>query len=403
MTPMHLVFVGHCHPDTPHVCGTRTREFAEACARAGHRVVLLTETLYGHPAEITPAGLAAALDHHDWDTPFRLACAPVPNRLVAALREGRIPALLRQPLLAFEYLSRGGVFTDWRDGSQPYWPVLAEHFRPQAVWATFGNTDAWAIAQGLARLADCPWVMDLKDPWSVFIPRPLRRILPLRFSAAAATALSAQHATDLARWFHRPATVVYSGIETAWLAEPKAGQGTRRLLVLGGLYDQRHLDELMAGIQEWNQDGLVLTYAGSEIDRFRHASRAVTARIETPGYLDAESLACLAADSMALLYIRNPNALYQHKLIELLALDRPVLCLPDEAQESLAIAAELGATFRSCANGSALAQGLAQLAGRVCPINRTALARYTWDCQAEILLEVLRTAKAICAQMQHSS
>lgn len=384
---MRLVVVNHCHPDTPHVCAARLRDFARAAARAGHQVVLLTETLEGGPADFAPCDVPARLTAHDWAEPLSIACPPVPGRLVARLREGRVPRVLRRPLLAAQYLARAGLFTDWRDGARPYVAQLARHFRPQAAWASFGNTDAWAIA----RLLRCPWVGDVKDPWGVFIPPPLRRLLAARFrDAHGYTALSDQHGADWQHWSGRGATTVYSGIDDGFLtAPPPPPPGPPRLLVLGALYGGDHLAALLDGVRHWD-GGATLVYAGAEAVRFREAARGFA--VETPGYVELPRLRALAAGCHALLYVRNPAALYQHKLVELLALDRPILCLPEEAPESLGIARALGGAFRSCNDAGAVAEGLAALVGRPVAIDRGKLADYTWDAQARRLLAVLEGA-----------
>jgi len=392
---MKLVFVNHCHPDTPHVCATRQREFAKACAGAGHQVVLLTETLPGQPSNTTPTTLPAALDRHDWRAPFRLACAPATGRLIAAAREGRLVAPLRKLLIAAEYLTRGGLFTDWRDASRPYWEVLARAFRPDAVWASFGNTDVWAIGQGIARLAGCPWIMDVKDPWSVFIPVLFRKILAARFAdCAGATALSAGHADDARRWFAHVPTVVYSGIDESFLpVPPLAPIQARRLLIVGALYDQRHLATLMDGIERWCRGGEEIVYAGGESERFLAAARrfADRVRLKAPGFVSLDNLRVLAAGSAVILYVRNPNALYQHKLIELLAMDRPVFCLPGESAESHSIAQSLGGRLISCDGADELAAGLdREIAAAPPAIDRARLASYTWSAQSRRLLDVLK-------------
>lgn len=46
---MRLVFANYCHPDTPHICGVRVASFARAMAVRGHRVILITRELEGHP------------------------------------------------------------------------------------------------------------------------------------------------------------------------------------------------------------------------------------------------------------------------------------------------------------------------------------------------------------------
>jgi hypothetical protein len=297
-------------------------------------------------------------------------------------------------MLAASYLLRSGLFTDWRDGSRPYWPVLAKAFRPDATWGSFGNTDAWVIARGIARLAGCRWVADMKDPWSVFIPGPLRGILATRFSDAhGLTALSAAHGEDMARWFGRPATVVYSGIDDGFLATPPP-PAEMRLLLVGGLYADTHLETLVDGIGRWidtTTEPVTVTHAGGEGARFLKAAAPLAgrARIEAAGFVDLPRLRDLAARARALVYVRSPAALYQHKLVELLALDRPVLCLPPESGESLAIADGLGGLLLGAGDAAGLASALTEAMGRRVAVDRARLAGYTWDAQALALLEAL--------------
>lgn len=385
---MRLVFVNHCHPDTPHVCATRVVRMAEACARGGHQVVLLTQTLESRPPSRPASELEKSLEQHDWSRPFLVDCPPQGGTLVSRLRLGQIPRPVRLPLLAGQYILKSGVFSDWRQGAVAYVKQLARHFRPQACWATFGNTDSWLIARYLARLSNGKWVADLKDPWDVFIPWPLRKLMAQRFHPSAFTALSDQHVEQIHRWFGRNAVTIYSGIDNSFLAAPPPPPPIEptRLLLVGALYDSNHLSQLCEGLRRWG-GATTLVYAGSEAKRLRETLPDWP--IEAPGYVDLSQLRHLAAGCHACLYIRNPRALYQHKLVEMLALDRPVLCLPEEASESLVIAAHLGADFRSCPDASSLAQGLTDMLGRHHPVDRGRLSHFTWDNQAQRLLEVL--------------
>jgi len=157
-------------------------------------------------------------------------------------------------------------------------------------------------------------------------------------------------------------------------------------MMIGALYDQNHLLGIAEGLRLWGGQA-TLVYVGSEIQRFRTAMAGWT--IETPGYVDLPQMRQLAATCHATLYVRNPGALYQHKVLELLALDRPILCLPEETDEVLAIARNLGAHFESCASPEHLAKSLAQVIDNYQPVDRVALAQYTWDAQARNLLELL--------------
>ncbi|MHA1108506.1 MAG: hypothetical protein ACTSQV_05235, partial [Alphaproteobacteria bacterium] len=210
---MRMVFVNQCHPDTPHVCAVRLREFAAAMARRGHRVVVLTETLQGKSGGDAGGDFAQRLAGHDWGAPLHMACGRARSPLLERLHQGELPCGLRQAVVAGHFVLRGGVFAHWNAGSGEAIAALAHSFRPEMVWATFGCTDAWNIARRLAAFAGCPWVADLKDNWENFIPFGLRRVMARRYGDAAHfTVLSEVHAEVAAARFGVSATVIYSGI-----------------------------------------------------------------------------------------------------------------------------------------------------------------------------------------------
>jgi hypothetical protein len=311
-----------------------------------------------------------------------------------AARNGRLAKPLRKAVLAASYFFRSGVYSDWSRASRAYWPVLARRFKPDATWGTFGDSDAPLIARAIARHAECPWFLDLKDPWSVFIPPPMRRLLARRFADAAGfSCLSRQHGLEIERWFGQPGTVVYSGIDPVLLppVAPLPENAPPRLVLLGSLYNPAHLAQLMHGNGQWldtapaaTRASASLVYAGTEIDSLRNAARGLNVRVETPGWCDLDGLRRLGQNATALLYVRSPQALYQHKGLELAALDRPILCLPDESDETKAVLSDVSAPFRSCRDPAQVAQALADIhaAPHRPACDRDALARYSWDAQA---------------------
>lgn len=401
---MPIVFVNHCHPDVPHVCAVRLRQFAEVLAGRGHRVVLLVAGSQNLGASPPPDRVAIELEGHDWSRPYVLACAPRDMSLLARAREGRGPAVLGRALLAAHFVANGGVFADWTAGSRPYWPVLAEKFRPEVVWATFGNTDAWRIARGIARQSGCPWVMDIKDNWESFIPSAFRGILARRFGdAAAVTALSRANAGDSARWFRRPAEVIYSGISAGFLKDVPLppDHGAIRLALVGSLYAGEHVDALMAGIASWLRgrggDGepVTLAYLGPQTEAFRTAARALDGlcRVETPGMLPIDAMWDVIRRARANLFVRSTTGFFHHKIIEMLAADRPIVCLPEECDEAKGIVREVGGILHSCRTADEVVAAMRQIEaspGGPSGVSRQVLERYSWDAQAQVLEQVLR-------------
>lgn len=398
---MRAVFVNHCHPDCSHICATRAREFARAFAQLGHQIVLVTETLQPGDPEPDPGFLPTALKTHDWSEPFMLACPPVPSPVLEKLRAGQLPRLVSKTVVVLHYLVFGGVFTDWRAGTRPYWRPLASAFAPEVVWGIFGNTDAWAIAQGIAHEAHCPWVRDIKDQWTAFIPSPLRGMLARRFADAdATTALSLANAADAAPWFGPETTVVYSGYPAdidRLVTTASPPEKTFSLALVGAVYEPALLAELVAGIEAFldkRERGAVrLVYAGTDAKTVEEAFAPLRSRlhVEIFGQLPLARFSDLLCNAHANLYVRMPkNGWWHHKIVELLAAQRPIVCYPGEIDEAKRLAETVKGRLENPATPEALAnvldtlwQNRGEFGLRSDP---AAIATLGWEYQAERLL-----------------
>ncbi len=400
---MRAVFVNQCHPDTPHVCAVRMREFAAAMARRGHQVVVLTETLRTQDGDHAPDDPAERLAGHDWSAPLHMACDRAGAPLLDRLHQGRLPFGLRQAVVAGHFVLRGGVFAHWTAGSRAAVAALAHGFRPELVWATFGCTDAWNIARRLAAEAGCPWVADLKDNWDNFIPFGLRSVMARRYGDAAHfTALSEAHAEIAAARFGASATVITSGIPRSLPQDPDNddGSGPFRIVAAGSIYDGSALAAIAEGIGAWlERDGAgrdtEFRYFGNDHERVEAALAPLKGRcrIAVLPFVESAELGEGLARASVIVYPRHRPMLYHHKFIEFLATGRPVLCLPEETGECRAIAARLDAPFFSCGNATDVAAALSVIASGRCPqLNRAALAEYSWDAQSGRLEGVLQQA-----------
>lgn len=383
---MRAVFVNHLHPTTPLVGAVRLREFARAMAGRGHRVVLLTAGRDGEPGD-TPEGLAERLERHDWAAPLFAAAGPRAAPLLDALRRGALLRPLRQAMIAGLYLGRGGVFPDWADAVQPLLPVLADRFRPQVTWGTFGNTDAWIIARRLARLAVCPWVMDVKDKWDAFIPAPFRRLVARRFAdAAALTALAGSYRDHCGWRFPCRAQVVYSGVPQALLETGAQGPAEARVTLTGSVYSAATLAAVMAGLGAFARSDMTFTYAGADHRRVAEAARGLPCILDIRPYMELAELAELQRRSFANLYCCvGDHDRFHHKLFELLCADRPIICLPPDGPEALGLVAELGGALAACARPAELGDALAaawERRDRPVGVDRLRLAAFGWDGQA---------------------
>ena len=401
MTGLRLIIVNHCHPETPHVCALRARSFAEAMAKRGNRVILLSGTLCLDDVARSASELEEAMLSHDWKAPFQLACPPHRAPLLRRARLGGLPWLCNKAVLASTFAITDGPFGDWVDGTRPYWGVLTTKFQPQAIWGIFGNTGAWTIAREIAKRASAPWVMDLKDGWDHFVPAGVRAWMARRYtSAAAATALSEAHAAEIHSRFGYTAEIVYSGIPTEALEPPIRihDSTTSDIVVSGSLYDAESVNILVTGLDLWlknraNSTRPRLRYFGTDGKRIRQAVAGLdqSCEIDIQGYRPLPELFEALRNSRANLYVRSPKTLFHHKLIELLSCGRPVLSIHHESEEAQRITTELGGSLSGCASSDQLAFQLdaAWQSVKFTPPNQKAMSRYTWDAQAEVLEQVL--------------
>lgn len=359
---MRIILVNHCHPETRHVCAVRAREFAIALSARGHQTVLLTETLSGDEAVREPTRLAADLDAHDWSVPLVVACPPQGHALLRHQRAARIPALLSKPIVAGYYAIAGSVFADWGRGAAPYLSVLAARFRPDVVWATFGNTECLRIGQRIAKLSGCPWVCDIKDYWSTFIPTLVSKRLGRRFAdAAAMTTLSHGHVRDIAPFIPGEPTVVYSGIPQALVGATGAKTDPNRIMITGAIYDREKLSVLIEGICAWSDGGTVVEYAGHDGGLVAAAiqGRPQITGYEDLGYVPLETLHHRQSGALANAFIRSGPGWFQHKVPELLSAGRPILSLPGSDPESVGLAKQAKIPFYNCATADDVVQALA--------------------------------------------
>lgn len=402
---MRLVFVNHCHPDMPHVCALRLRKFAEALAVRGHQVVLLTETLIDQDAPFTPEQLEDVLSAHDWATPFFLAVKPEKDTTLNRLRNGELGWGVRQAVIVLRYLFESGLYGDWQKAAKPYLAPLARSFQPDVVWASFGNTGVWNIAQDVARQSRCPWVADIKDNWQNFIPKGLRWFMARRYQdAAQMTTFSFGQKDEADQWFHQKKTVLYSGFDVPEAAVQGRPESTHfDILLSGSIYRKENLSGFVDGLEQWLRDRSTIakpvrfSYRGNDQQRVAHGVERLKAlcKLDIGGFMPLADLIERQRVADVNTYIRMPGAfIFHHKLFELLAADRPVVVYPEEIKESEIIADKVGGAFYSCGAPGDVAMAFAksEKAGTQ-PVSFEKLAHYAWQGQAESLETVLENVR----------
>lgn len=378
---MRLVFVNAAHPEAPHVSGMRLFRFAQAMAMRGHQVVLLTGPNHGsRPRGGAAMALADRMFTHDWWEPLVVEITPRASWTLSAVRGGRLPALLRRTLTAWHFLVDGGTFGDWTRAAKPVADAVAQEFKPDLVWATFGNTSNLALAQRVARHAGCPWIMDVKDNWQAFVPAGLRRIMSRRFGDASGVTFNAEHHRSVALdWLDpRRSAVIYSGVAEPFYSERKApttSNGSATILLVGSTYSEEYLLTFLRTFKGWSERvaaagrGRVgFHYAGSDQLRVGAAvhSLGLSHVSVIQGQVPIEELARLARNAQATCYLWASFG-FHHKLLELLAVGTPVIAFPGEHPESRMLAACCDTEFSVCSGSDDLEDAFERSQRPACP------------------------------------
>jgi glycosyltransferase involved in cell wall biosynthesis len=395
---VNILIIHPVHPATPHISAVRAWRFAKELASFGHRVLLLTASRQGQPT----ASIDALADH-DWQQPFILAYDIASEE---AELYTRLPKSLRKAHTAWRMLRRGGKLNGWIASAVGGARGLGDRFVPDVVWCTFGQMEAVFAAKRIASGAGCPWVLDIKDNWELYVPHGLRRLMTWRTRGWAALTANARFTAEKARlWQGSEGTVVYSGVDESFFArEPDIdeSQETFCINLIGSVYFKERLESFLIGLRGWadslapeQRSRIVVRYLGGDEALVGAVAQHCIPDIEIKckGYVAASRMARYGRSAAVNVYIAHPGT-FHHKLLELLACGRPVMACPAESDESRALARQVSGVLLEASNSAQVSSELTKLhlswlsapgqAASPDPVRR-----YSWANQATVLEKTL--------------
>lgn len=395
---MNVLIVNPVNPRKRHISAVRAWRFSQEFASLGHRVVLLTAPLAGEALQPVED-----IVRHDWKKPYVLPCADevaaVLNGGIRTKRFGKLSTLVN-------LIWRGGEAGGWVRNALLAIERIKTIFEPDIVWCTFGKMEAVFAARGVAASNGCPWVLDLKDNWELFVPRGLRRLMVWRTRGWAAVTANAEFTADKARrWQHALPTVIYSGVDDVFYRSTTVAASLPiefRINLVGSLYHREQLQVLLQGIRRWTEGigkqasaEIELCYMGTDNSILVEALKQnpIGMRVRQLGYVDVAELALNCQHAAVNAYIVHSGG-FHHKLLELLACGRPLLVIPHEDVESRNLVRLSGGQLLEAVDESTVEIGLAEIyrdwnngvsGGMLMMPER----RYTWRSQAMKLEAVL--------------
>lgn len=388
---MRLLFVNHVHPDSNLVGAVRLQRFAEELAERGHQVLLLCAT---QGQADTPATFGQRISAHDWSTPLVLS---IPDDTANARRRAASP--VRRPLqrarTAFDLIVHGGPFWRWQHAARAFREPIRQLFAPELAYATFGNLDALAIARDYARESAIPWVLDIKDPATNFIPRPFRGWLMRRYRDASATTLNAEFQRQHSGcWANPDATVLYSGVEAS--TPQTSDYDPLQVAMVGSIYSDEAATILLRGFAAWRQTaapGATLHYFGMDTAQFKASAvhAGITGAVVAEGQVSRAHLLARCARMTALVYTVHPQHAFHHKLLELGALGRPIITSPGESPEADELCKRYGIIHSGAITADVVEAALTQATTTPTATMQALRAEMSWAAAATRLEQIFRT------------
>lgn len=406
---MKAAFISDVSPSRGHIYGLRFSSFARGLARRGHEIVLLSPTHAPIDTPVSVSDLPQRLAEHDWSQPLFITVEPRYTRLVEMSRDEGTLGLLRRSVTAYLLAAEGGVHGDWERGTRPLVCALANDFRPDIVWAVFGNASTLVVAQRLAALADAAWLPDIKDNWESYTPSAIRPIMRWRFSDASGFTTNAElHGTIAERWLEKKGHVLYSGVADAMAApaDARARNDVFLLALVGSTYRPDMLARFLGAFGSWldslsgeDRAHVHLRYCGSSRQMVEDAlaRTPLACAVEVTGNIPHDELARTCQGAMANCYLWAPFT-FHHKMLELLSTRRPAISFPGEHGESVRLARSVGGELLACQSETELVTAFDTMwrrwkSGDIggTPVDVSA---YSWDAGAAKLEKIFEAAIA---------
>lgn len=391
---MRLLFVNHLHPNTGLVGALRLQRFAVELAKRGHRILLLCAAR-GAPAD-TPETFMRRVAKYDWSTPLVLGVLdPSPLR-TATERRHSVLRLAHRAKTATALATHGGPFWRWQHAARAFREPIQRVFAPELAYATFGNLDALAIARDCAHASRIPWVMDIKDPASAFIPKPLAWWLMPRYRDAAAVTLNSEfQRSHNRRWAGDASTVIYSGVES-----PPATDGSydaENVALVGSIYTDEAAATLLRAFAQWrarDAPNATLHYFGIDGRRVTTIARALLANagVVIEGQVARRDLLARCSRMAAIMYAAHPQHAFHHKLLELAALGRPLVTCPAGGSEADALCARFHINHVTATTATAVCNALAAASATATANMTELISEMSWASAAARLEAVFERA-----------
>ena len=169
-------------------------------------------------------------------------------------------------------------------------------------------------------------------------------------------------------------------------------------VALSLIHNTSHLETALQTIEAWtisqpsNGKRVKLVYAGAEETKVQTILDRLNPSfdVELRPYLNQEDYYSLLKSSRANLYIRSEKT-FHHKVFELMAARRAVICYPAETEEVMREAKERRSRYYSCKSADDILEALKAAAVEPQSASDESLFQLDWRARSEVLERVLQS------------
>lgn len=340
---MNFVFINYVHPCSGSVSAKRLYSFAKESCAQDHKVIFICTGDHTAPDIYHEEVTKQRFEKWNGKEPFIIS---VPDTNVYFQKLHPVVNKIR---IAYNYLIHRRLFPRWEEGSIAIRKFILENYQVDMVYATFGDTTTIKIAKHLAKDANASYVMDIKDPWNIFIPAIFQRWIARYFNDVSAITANSDFTWGNSKksFRNKAAHIIYSGVDAPIKFNSDfvlKNAGSKYIFLSGSIYDKVLLTELVQVLTNWEtqypgrNELITFVYAGvnaSIVEEYR-VELEKKYRVQIFDQLSEELYYSLCAYSSLNMYIKSPRT-FHHKLIDLLVFNKPLMAYPSEDAEGLKI------------------------------------------------------------------
>ncbi len=388
---MKFVVINYSNPNLKHISALRMKKFSEQLLRFNHSVIYITAN---EKNRFPYTDLEKSKDILSNIKPGEKKDIYIPNpsnKLESIIDSEKINKFIRKGLIFFSYLFRNGLQISWKENSKPYLNQIQEIYKPDIVWACFGNVDSLILGKKLSSISNSKFIVDIKDPFELipsYFLKYIFFIIKLRNINAYTTNSNWQYNRSI-KWIKKECLILYSGVDQEIISNVLFQDSTKidmRITIIGSTYNENNLKQLLLIYLDLFKNlyelgyKFELFYCGTSYKEVKRCLLEIgfNYKYKVLEHIELGEMLEICRTSTINSYIHSDEC-FHHKAIELMLLRRPLFAFPKENNELHDIANKLNTLLLEVGGQNLNANKIIELYFWRSQNNSNVYNNYSWE------------------------